>query len=122
MELYTRYNSQDARVKYMKNNYPIDWETRTVTPFDSKMIHMLEKIHVKYSDHYNNRPHTVMIEKCSPKIEVPPPPPMNHVKTKTEKQPVMEIETCRAITIRTNSICGKKAKNGTFFCGIHCKK
>jgi hypothetical protein len=113
------HNDDDSRTRYMKNNYPLDWNTRTMTTFDTKMVNMLVKIRDKYGEHYTKRSHTILIEKCPPKMNVPPPPPL---KPRTEKKMIeVDVQTCKAITIRTNSVCGKKGKNGTCFCGIHSK-
>jgi hypothetical protein len=116
---------EQHQVEYMKRNYPTDWQSRTMTSYDTKMAHMVNKIREKYKQVYDTRPHTVLIEHKA-LIQQATPPKVQQAPQKVEpakkenKQPVVE-ETCRAITISTNKVCGRKAKSGGF-CGLHCKK
>ena len=115
---------EQHQVEYMKRNYPVDWQTREMSSYDTKMAHMVNKIREKYKQVYEARPHTILMEH---KTLVQQAPPQEELPKKVTKkvevnndEPVVGA-ICQAITITTNKVCGRKAKfNG--FCGLHCKK
>lgn len=134
---------EQHQVEYMKRNYPSDWQTREMTSYDAKMAHMVNKIREKYKQIYETRPHTILMEhkaliQQAPQPQVQKPPQkeeqaQKEAAQKEEAQPRVqkpvqkeaaqkeEQAICQAITITTNKVCGRKAKNGGF-CGLHCKK
>lgn len=119
---------EQHQIDYMKRNYPTDWQCRTMTSYDEKMANMVNKIREKYKQVYESRPHTILIEQKALVQHVQEQPAKEDTKqqpskedTKQQKKPVVAEETCQAITITTNKVCGRKAKYGGF-CGLHCKK
>ena len=102
--------------EYMKDNYT-DWETRKMTLFDEKLSVMRANIKSKYQQIYDNRPHTILIETKTLIQKDEMNQKQNIVVDKTKTLPIL----CTAITIKTNSPCGRKAKCG-MFCGLHTKK
>lgn len=110
---------EQHQVEYMKRNYPLDWQSRAMTSYDTKMAHMVNKIREKYKQVYESRPHTILVEHRA-LVQQAVPPEVQPDKKENKIQPVVEA-ICNAITITTNKVCGRKAKfNG--FCGLHCKK
>lgn len=120
----------DHHIEYMKRNYA-DWNTRQMSEYDIKLANMVKKIREKYANIYQTRPHTILIDSKPLAQRVPPPPPLPsqqpQVPTAEPKvpkapTPVVAVATCTAITIKTNTTCGRKVKEGSCFCGLHSKK
>jgi hypothetical protein len=97
--------------KYMKRNYPFDFQKRIqnndFTDFDLKMIKMLEKVHAKYDEELKNRRHVIIIDTIEPEPII--------LETK-------KVETCYCTATKMNGeVCGAKIKSNGSFCGRHMK-